>query len=137
MYHLHWGISPHHQVVLDELFQIIDAFTTSNEFILCGDVNGLRSHMGGLYSTHNLHQIINFPTRGESTLNIFATTSPESSDNSCMLQPLGKSDHVGYFLRKLVHSKNYTIKKVQIRTFNPSTSSLCRGQNYVQQIGMR
>ena len=131
VYHPYWGSSREHQVMLDFLQNTFDSPICSaysrHQFILCGDVNGLFSHLAPFLACNNLCQLINFNTRGSNTLDIFACSHAHLYSYPSKLSPLGKSDHSGFFVSPTVCTKSKSVNrshKVHVREFNENSQAL-------------
>ena len=120
IYHPYWANAQEHQLVLNYLQDSFDTtlntFGSRHQLVLCGDVNGIFSHLTPFLNCNNLTQLINFNTRGNNTLDIFASSAPGTLFQPIPLSPLGRSDHIGFFISS--HSKStLSVKKVKARDF--------------------
>ena len=124
VYHPYWGNAAEHKKVLDYLQDCFDAALNNfpdHQLILCGDVNGLASHLSSFLQCNNLSQLTNFPTRGDHLLDIFASSAPDSFLQPIKLSPLGRSDHCGFLVHSCTsHSSDSppTYKKVRVRDYS-------------------
>jgi len=97
IYHPYWGDNIQHDNTIDFLFSIIkeiqSEFTRfNNDIIILGDFNDLRFKLNSLCSTFKLCNIVDFPTRGDATLDCCFTNLYKHFKTEC-LAPVGKSDH--------------------------------------------
>lgn len=128
IYHPYFGNSPKHDVILDHLQSNFDALLRSvgshYQLVLCGDVNGLANQISSFLLCNNMTQLINFSTRGDNIIDIFATTNPASYTQPIRLSSLGRSDHAGFFLQTVVTSSAPSSKKVATRDFRKKNHDL-------------
>ena len=129
LYHPYWGAAKEHQLVLDHLQDLVDSsincHNVRHQLILCGDVNGLFSRLSSFLLCNHLLQLINFETRGNNILDIFACTSALSFLQPTVLSPLGRSDHKGFLVRSLSCSRPvHSLYKVITRDFSKKNHAL-------------
>lgn len=93
LYHPYWGTQPIHDIVKDQLHDILAAAEASKHVTLCGDINDLRKCCSDIYSAFGLTQIVTAPTRQNNLLDIFATTHPSAYMDPTILPPIDGSDH--------------------------------------------
>ena len=125
IYHPYWNNQNAHHTVLQTLQVVLDNVGCS-KVIICGDINDMRNYIQGLYDCNNLSQLVNFSTRGSSTLDIFATNIPLAYQPAQQISPLGRSDHYGIFMKSTGPVKNRKVTKLKIRSFTPSTYAACK-----------
>ena len=80
----------------------------------------MNSHLSSFLQCNNLTQLIHFSTRGNNTIDIFATNKPSSYCQPIRLSPLGRSDHAGFFIQSTHdnHSQQSSSQKVMTRDFS-------------------
>ena len=128
IYHPYWGNASEHGKVLKYLqdcFDYVHNIFPDHLLILCGDANGLVDHLQSFLQCNNLSQLINFPTRGDRLLDIFASTAHSSYLQPIKLSPLGRSDHSGFVVKSntSVVSPRST-KKVRVRDYSKKNHAL-------------
>jgi hypothetical protein len=69
-------------------------------------------------------QLINFSTRGDNIIDIFATTNPALYTQPIRLSSLGRSDHAGFFLQTVNTSLPPSSQKVATRDFRKKNHDL-------------
>ena len=123
LYHPFWNNKSKHEDAIKCLTDVVD-FCLSRcldplkaKIVICGDFNDLRMYANEISRLMNLHQIVDFPTRAENTLDlIFTNFSHDYSPNRH--PPIGKSDHVcvlvpvkcqDRFCYKKTYSENFEI----------------------------
>lgn len=125
LYHPYWGNAKEHRILLSFLQDFIDGNKLPHEDIfIMGDVNDLRHHYNHFVAANNLFQVINKPTRGTNTLDIFlvSTTIASSYGNFDLHCPISRSDHCVINLNP-VPEKNVK-HKIQIRDYSPKNFAL-------------
>jgi len=98
LYHPFWNNKEKHEEAIFCVTSIID-FCMLNcldplkaRIVICGDFNDLRSFQNEISSLTNCKQIVQFPTRGDNTLDMIFTNFPCMNLPRC-IPPVGKSDH--------------------------------------------
>jgi hypothetical protein len=88
--------------------------------IILGDFNKL--NVSRLKSCYNLKQLVNFPTRGNNTLDIVKTNLSTYYDKPTKCAPFGLSDHVAIEIRTIKRSqvKGTSTASVKVRDLRPS-----------------
>ena len=127
VYHPYWNNAIQHQIMISSLQQMLDDIGDGDSFVLCGDVNNLRHHLADFFKCNGLVQLIDFFTRGSNILDIFATNVHECFQQPVPLSPLGKSDHMGFYIPSR-EQPCFTTTKVKVRAFTPSTYARCLGK---------
>ena len=119
VYHPYWGNSAEHVLFLDHIQQIFDTLSSPNyQLVLCGDVNGLSNKLSSFFLCNKLSQLIDFPTRVNNTIDIFATTNPQLFLQPQNLSSLGRSDHSGFFISTIrSHHSASVPRKVVTRDY--------------------
>jgi len=75
--------------------------------------------------SNKLSQLIDFPTRKNNTLDIFATTHPHLFLKAVNISPLGRSDHSGFFLQSATGFSSCPLsRKVTTRDFRKKNHDL-------------
>ncbi len=99
--------------------------------ILLGDFNGL--NVAKLKSSVQLKQIVNFPTRGQNTLDLILTNLQDYYDTPVSRPPFGLSDHVSIEVKPKSRAQIPKSRKtIKSRDLRPS-SRLAIG-TYLQQV---
>ncbi len=104
---------------------------TKARIILCGDFNDLRLYCDHISRTTGLKQIVNFPTRGQNTLDLIFTNFCCDSSPSC-LSPIGKSDHVSISWYPNSSGDSNFVRKRRVRKF--TQSSFVSFQSYISSF---
>ena len=100
---------------------------------LVGDLNRLQ--ITRLRNNYNLKQIVNFPTRGERTLDLVLTNLQDHYESPTQRPPLGLSDHMSIEVQPKVRikSKNCTTT-IQSRDMRPSKRLAMR--TYLESVDL-
>ena len=98
-----------------------------------GDLNRLQ--ITRLRNNYNLKQIVNFPTRGERTLDLVLTNLQDHYESPTQRPPLGLSDHMSIEVQPKVRikSKNCTTT-IQSRDMRPSKRLAMR--TYLESVDL-
>ena len=119
LYHPVWNNPLKHETALSCLMLIIDFVFTSYldsckaRIIICGDFNDLRKYNDRIIQMTRLKQVVNFPTRGVSTLDQIFTNIPVTNPLQCF-SPIGKSDHSCVFWTHGDRAESFVKKEVRI-----------------------
>ena len=104
----------------DYLQSIVDECKDLSSVIFCGDINDYRLQAPNFYEPNALTQLITFPTRGSSTLDVMAVTEPSHFKAAVRVGSLGLSDHYGFFVESKT-AIQVTTSKVRSRSFTPAS----------------
>ena len=98
-----------------------------------GDFNRLQTTR--LRNNYNLKQIVNFPTRGERTLDLVLTNLQDHYETPTQRPPLGLSDHMSIEVQPKVGIKsNSSTTTVQSRDMRPSKRLAMR--TYLESVDL-
>jgi len=126
IYHPYWGKVPQHQCILGDLQSLIDLrLLPTDKVIIAGDINDLRLYCSNFLLSNNLIQLVDFPTRGQNTLDIVCIPFDlchlyQSPVKVC---PLGKSDHSGISLKPKIEQQ-IVKRKVKIHDYSSKNRAL-------------
>ncbi|KAI8479105.1 hypothetical protein Bbelb_431700 [Branchiostoma belcheri] len=112
--------SPHGELLVDHLVEAADSLRVKYPHIgilIGGDFN--RVDVRRLCVSQNLHQLVNQPTRGQSTLDLVITNLNQYYLTSVISAPLGTSDHniVTMQPKSSAKPKNRTLGHSSLRAF--------------------
>ena len=98
-----------------------------------GDFNGLQTTR--LRNNYNLKEIVNFPTRGERTLDLVLTNLQDHYETPTPRPPLGLSDHTSIEVQPKVRIKsNNSTSTIQSRDMCPSKRLAMR--TYLESVDL-
>ena len=97
--------------------------------IICGDFNDLRTFSDQICRLAGLTQLVDFPTRGDNSLDLLFTNF-STSRCPTRFSPIGKSDHALVFWSPVCSSQKIVKKKVR----NFSKSSVSSFHQYIDSI---
>jgi hypothetical protein len=87
--------------------------------IICGDFNDLKRNVGDFMTTFGLRNLVNFHTRGLTTLDLVLTNIP-SYEGAERLPPVGRSDHTAIICKPTKPKSLKVSKKVEFRPITHS-----------------
>lgn len=125
IYHPYWGKVKEHNIFLTLLQTFIDQNLRPQErLIVTGDINDLRNSIDNFLLSNNLVQIVSFPTRGHSILDIICipVSLCHLYNKPDKFAPLGRSDHAVISLQPVIKAPTSTTKR--IRDFSPKNRAL-------------
>ncbi|KAI8518923.1 hypothetical protein Bbelb_021800 [Branchiostoma belcheri] len=105
--------SPHVELLVDHLVETIDSLTTKHPYIgvvIGGDFNP--ADTSRLCKNHNLHQIVNQPTRCQATLVLLFTDLKQYYSAPSVVDPLATSDHNVVLLQPRMRRVSNTVINV-------------------------
>ena len=104
--------------LIDSLTKVETMYSNCG-IVLMGDLNRLTT--SSISRSFKLKQLVNFPTRGERTLDVMLTNIPQFYDTPEKLAPFGLSDHftISLFLKVRNFNKNKS-RVVKLRDTRPS-----------------
>ena len=117
LYHPVWNNKSKHEAAVNQIMDIIDFVMCSYlnpcnaKIILCGDFNDLRLFNDDIARLSGLTQIVDFPTRGDHTLDQIFTNMPVTNPVR-VFSPMAKSDHKCIFWSHDSPKKHSIVKKV-------------------------
>ena len=112
----------------------IEARFTNCGTIILGDFNKLNNSR--IKNSFKLCQIVKFPTRGPSSLDLFLTNKKQFYDEPIKRPPFGLSDHVSIEVQPLKRSANQTDKFYAIsRDLSPTKRLLIR--KYLEKVNIQ
>ena len=123
IYHPYWGNSPNHDLILDLLYKTIPEHLNKfncDKIVICGDFNGLINHLNEISSTFNLTNMVNFNTRGKSSIDCILTNTPQLFQPAIQHSPLGLSDHCVITLKPKLPTISSNFRKIHVYDYKPS-----------------
>ena len=119
---------------LYESLTTIEARFTNCGIIILGDFNKL--NLSRIKNSFKLSQIVKFPTRGPSSLDLILTNMKQFYDELSKRPPFGLSDHVSIEVQPLKRSANQTDKFYTIsRDLRPTKRLLMR--KYLEEVDIQ
>ena len=118
---------------LERCLSSIETRFSNCGFCLVGDFNRLQTTR--LRNNYNLKQIVNFPTRGERTLDLVLTNLQDHCETPTQRPPLALSDHMSIEVRAKVRIKsNNSTSTIRSRDMRPSKRIAMR--TYLESVDM-
>ena len=110
---------------LERCLSSIETRYSNCGFCLMGDLNRLQTIR--LTNNYNLKQIVNFPTRGERTLDLVLTNLQDHYETPTQRPPFGLSDHMSIEVQSKLRMKpNNSTSTIQSRDMRPTKRLVMR-----------